>query len=172
MGGGAGVWSSAGMKIVSRTGGPPIDGGHRRKIEVGWRLLAVPAGLFLGRVVAQFIQWVSSVELLPEFDAWQSGTLPYPALLVSQLVILAVQVVVILRVRAGRFEPGQRIRRSLLAAGAIYFVAMVARLLSGQTWADGHSFLDATLPSIFHLVLAGFVVLLAFAAPEDADGDI
>lgn len=172
MGRAAGVWSSAGMRTVSRTGGSPIGGGHHRNVNVGWRLLAVPAGLFLSRVVVQFIQWVSTVEFLPEFDAWQSGTLPYPALLASQLVILAVQLVVIFRVRADRFRPGQRTRRFLFAAGSIYFAAMVARLLSGQTWAGGHSFLDAPLPSIFHLVLAVFVVLLAFAGAEHADGNL
>lgn len=170
MGRRAGVWSSADMETVSCAGGSPIDSGHRREVEIGWRLLAALAGLFLGRVVVQFIQWVSTVDFLPEFDAWQSGTLPYPALLASQLLIVAVQLTVILRLRAGRFRPGRRARQFLLAAGSIYVAAMLARLLSGQTWADGHSFLDAPLPTIFHLVLAGFVVLLAFAATEDADG--
>ncbi|MCY4625892.1 MAG: hypothetical protein OXC99_12960 [Chloroflexi bacterium] len=46
-------------------------------------MLALTA-LFVARVLAQALQWVSPVSFLPSFDAWQGSSLPYPALFASQ----------------------------------------------------------------------------------------
>ena len=45
--------------------------------------------LFVARVLAQLIQLLWPNDLLPEFAEWQSGTLPYGALLASQIAIVA-----------------------------------------------------------------------------------
>ncbi|HNK14812.1 MAG TPA: hypothetical protein PLZ20_09620, partial [Nitrospira sp.] len=45
--------------------------------------------LFLFRVLAQMIQLVAPVAVLPPFHAWQSGALPYPVLVGVQVLILA-----------------------------------------------------------------------------------
>ena len=74
----------------------------------------------VARVAAQLIQAVTEVSWLPAFSAWQSGALPYPALLVSQLLIIAVQVELIRRSVKGRFAPsrtlqvGERSERAFL----------------------------------------------------------
>ena len=59
------------------------------------RLYAISLGLlsltFAGRVLGQLQVVVFGPGLLPRMDAWYSGLVPYPALLVLQLVILAIQ---------------------------------------------------------------------------------
>lgn len=132
----------------------------------GRLVLIAAAAIFLGRVVAQFVQAVATVDVLPAFDAWQSGALPYGALFVSQLVILGVQGFVISRVLAGRYQLGAGVRRGLLLAGLAYLGFMVIRLIVGFTLADDGSWFDAPLPSIFHIVLATFVLAAACAGAD------
>ena len=54
-------------------------------------LLAIFTAAFLFRVMAQLLQALWPLDVLPSFESWHSATLPYPLLLVSQLAILAVQ---------------------------------------------------------------------------------
>ena len=132
-------------------------------VSGGWRtpVLVVLALAFAGRVAAQLIQAVTEVSWLPAFSAWQSGALPYPALLVSQLLIIAVQVELIRRSVKGRFAPSRTLQVVLGVLGSIYALVIVVRLAVGTTIFDGHSWFDAPIPSFFHLVLASFVLVLA-----------
>jgi hypothetical protein len=159
------------METTVRSGDTEMTGSGFPAASVGWRPLAVLAGLFTVRVALQLVQRVTTVDPLPAFESWQSGTLPYGVLLLTQVIILTVQLLLIAKVRVGRYQPSRGVRRFLLGAGLTYLVAMVIRFAAGQTWADGHPFLDAPLPSAFHLVLATFVVALAFAGRHDADGN-
>ncbi|MEM7326608.1 MAG: sterol desaturase family protein [Actinomycetota bacterium] len=127
--------------------------------------LVILTVLFAGRVVAQLVQAVDEVTWLPPFDAWQSGALPYPILLISQAIILVVQVRLIRRSLAGRFDPGPRTRGLLAGIGAAYALTMAVRLVLGATVLDGHRWFDAPLPSIFHLVLATFLLILVRPTP-------
>ncbi|MEL7157948.1 MAG: hypothetical protein AAFN30_15325, partial [Actinomycetota bacterium] len=125
--------------------------------------LVVLAALFAGRVVAQLLQWWLSLTWLPPFDAWQSGALPYPALLAAQLAIMVAQIWVIGRVADGRFVLRPERARLLLALGLAYGALMLGRLVAGATVLDEHGWFDAPLPSCFHLVLAAFVIVTARA---------
>jgi hypothetical protein len=121
-----------------------------------WLLLA----LFACRVVAQPAQLWLHLPWLPAFDAWHSGALPYWLLLILQLVILSVQVRIAVSVGAGRMTPSRRAARWWLSLGAIYFTAMLARLSLGATVLASSHWFSAWLPTIFHLVLASFVLLV------------
>ncbi|MEM8926380.1 MAG: hypothetical protein AAGD35_22980 [Actinomycetota bacterium] len=137
-------------------------------IPVAVIALSTLAALFVARVVAQLVQSVTTVDALPPFDAWQSGALPYPALLASQVAIVGAQALVIRAIAERRFSlaPG---RRALLAAlGAVYLVFMVFRLIAGLTFLDGDGWFDAFLPSVFHIVLAAFVLVTAWAGGRTA----
>lgn len=123
------------------------------------RVMAALAVLFLGRVIAQLTQAVGTVPYLPSFDDWQSGALPYPILLISQVAILIAQTVLVMRVAAGTFVLSTIAKRLLLALGWLYLTAMAFRLVAGLTFLDGDGWFDARLPSIFHLVLASFVLV-------------
>ena len=60
---------------------------------------------------------------------------------------------------------------ALAAAAAVYFAAMLVRLVLGLTVARGHWWLDAPLPTAFHLGLASYLGAYAhFHVRAAADG--
>lgn len=133
---------------------PYSDGRCFRLVFLQWLLL----GLFALRVAAQFIQKVGAVDFLPPFDAWQSGTLSYPVLLGTQLLLLSVMAAVNFRLASGRFKSHPRLGEALLSVGALYFSFMLFRLGASLTFAAGQPFLGATLPAFFHLVISGWLL--------------
>jgi hypothetical protein len=92
-----------------------------------WSLFA----LFLFRVLAQLIQYVTPVIFLPPFERWQGSGLSYPVLLGSQIAILAVMGWGAVRIGC----VGSRVRRAtgvwLLVLGSLYFLSMGVRLILG-----------------------------------------
>lgn len=115
--------------------------------------------LFCIRVAIQLFQALSPVAVLPPFDAWQSGALPYSFLLVSQAVIIVVCSRIIWRLHMGTVVPSERTGKWLLIVGGVYFGVMCLRLAIGLTVAPDHFWFRAKLPTAFHLVLAGFVLV-------------
>ncbi len=115
--------------------------------------------LFCLRVIAQLLQSWSPVAFLPPFAAWESGAMPYPLLVISQVVIIAVCARVIWRLHRGVAVPSVKTGKALLVFGGIYGGLMCARLIIGLTVATDHFWLSARLPTAFHFVLAGFVLV-------------
>lgn len=121
-------------------------------------IAAVLGVAFFGRVLVQLVQRFGEVSWLPAFERWQSGAMPYWGLLISQIVILAILVTVTLGMTRGRSRLRMPWLAIVAAFGALYFGFMAFRLVAGFTFADGDGWLDNPLPSIFHLVLASFVL--------------
>lgn len=119
--------------------------------------LQILVALFVCRVLVQLVQYVVDVDALPEFERWQSGALPYGVLVVLQLLIVAGQATVVRAAVTRRRLLPDRLRLPMTVAAAAYFVGMVLRLISGLTFAAGDAWLDAKLPTLFHLVLATFL---------------
>lgn len=124
-----------------------------------WLLL----GLFSLRVVGQVVVGVFAPAWLPPWDQWQSGLLPYPVLLIAQVVLITWM----WRLcrdntgRAGRFTVrSERLRQGLRIFAAIYAASMLLRYVVTQSVTDAAWWHD-TIPVVFHLVLAGYVGLLA-----------
>lgn len=115
--------------------------------------------LFALRILAQPLSLL--VPVVPAFDAWHGGVLPYPFLLFSQLAIAATMAIVNLRLARRALVPHPRLGRLLVLLGALYFAAMLLRLVLGQTTHSGSAWLDRPLPTLFHLVLAAWILLLA-----------
>ena len=124
-------------------------------------ILSLLLALFVFRVSAQLVQRLWPTPLLPPFEMWQSGTVPYAVLVVSQLVIIAAIIAVIARMWRGNLRPRRKLGAALLAAGAIYLAGASFRLVAGLTFLSHLSFFRATIPSLFHIVLAGIVLTLA-----------
>ena len=122
-------------------------------------ILTVLLLLFCFRVGAQLIQAWSPVDVLPPFDAWASGAVPYWLLCVSQGLIIFVCVRVILRLCVGAVVPSAKLGRVILLLGGMYFGLMCLRLIIGSTIMPDHVWFGAKLPALFHLVLASFVLL-------------
>jgi hypothetical protein len=119
-------------------------------------------GLFILRVVGQIVVGVFAPAWLPPWDQWQSGLLPYPVLLIAQLVLVAWMWRLCLdnTSRTGRFTVrSERVRRGLRMFAAIYAASMLFRYVATQSLTDAAWWHD-TIPVVFHLVLAGYVGLL------------
>ena len=144
-------------------------GAVRRRATVVLSILLVA---FLFRVGAQALQAWRPVRGLPGFGGWDSATVPYAALLLGQAVVVLVCLRVIWRIAAGTTRPRPRLGRLLLVFGVIYFGGMAVRLILGFTLLSHVNWFDAPLPSLFHLVLAGFVIELArFHLSSPSAGD-
>lgn len=116
--------------------------------------------LFTFRVTAQLIQFVFELPFLPSFHVWHSGALPYPALVASQFVIIGILIVITDRVRKDNFTSSPWKYRSCFVGGGAYFSIMAFRTFAGLTFFAGHPWFSKTLPALFHIVLACFLLLL------------
>jgi hypothetical protein len=124
----------------------------------GWCLWCL-LGLFMIRVVAQPLSLIVAHSALPPFSAWQSGALPYPALLTAQVLIVVVCSGVAWTLSSARVMPRRRVGMVLLWVGAVYFATMLLRLVLGATMFRGHWWFARPLPTTFHLVLASFLLV-------------
>lgn len=114
---------------------------------------------FLIRVGIQLLQSISPTRALPPFEAWQSGTIPYWSLLVSQVAIIALTLWAMVGFASGAMKPNETLGRVLTWIGIVYFVGAVARFVAGLTVAQDMPFLSAHLPGFFHIVLASMVLI-------------
>ncbi len=118
-------------------------------------LLWILLSLFMLRVLGQLLVVAGIAPFLPPLDDWQSGLLPYPVLLASQILILGVLATVCVQFSRGR---GYFVRRHRLLAtplwvvGWIYAIGMVVRyaLLRRDV-----------IPVVFHIVLASFLLVVS-----------
>ncbi len=123
-------------------------------------VLSVLLAAFVLRVLAQLMQAFSDVPWLPPFEAWAAGGLPYPVLIVFQVIIVAAVVEVTRKLARGDLPPRRKWAAWLLGLGAVYFAAMAFRLAAGLTFLVDNAWFAASLPAFFHLVLAGIVLTL------------
>jgi sterol desaturase/sphingolipid hydroxylase (fatty acid hydroxylase superfamily) len=128
--------------------------------KIGYFLAAL-LFLFFFRVAAQVIQYMTPVTWLPSFNQWQSGALPYPILLSFQVVILIWGASTVRNIINRKLQASSVKATILLVIGGVYFLTMLFRLLAGQTFASGYFWLDALLPTLFHIVLAAFLLMLS-----------
>ena len=128
--------------------------------SVSLRILSILLLLFCFRVAAQLIQLVTSVSFLPGFDAWHSASIPYSVLLGSQGLIIAVALMVIVKIYKHSYRANNARSTVLLWLGWLYFLFMTARFLLSISIMQSHPWFGATLPAIFHIVLALFLIVL------------
>ena len=115
-----------------------------------WTLLA----LFALRVLGQLLVVLGVAPFLPAMDEWQSGLLPYPLLLASQGLILALFGTICVQFSGGRgyfVQPHRWLATPAWILGWLYAGAMVVRYLLLRT---------DIIPVAFHIVLASFVLLV------------
>ena len=120
-------------------------------------IMAVLGGVFLLRVIGQMLVTYGGVEWLPGIENWQSGLLPYPALLAAQgviLILLALATADIWRGRGFFVIRRPRLGRLLRWLSVLYFAAMVARYAASMLLHPEWRWFGHTIPIVFHCVLA------------------
>ena len=118
-----------------------------------WALTA----LFVFRVIAQPLALVIDSPLLPRFESWHSGVLPYPLLVVAQLFIVAWLALTAWRVSNDAVTPNQKAGRFLLTIAGLYAATMLTRLILGATILREERWFASPLPTVFHLGLASYL---------------
>lgn len=121
---------------------------RQQTAAVLWVLL----GLFVLRVAGQALVGLGLAPFLPRWNDWYSGLLPYPWLVASQVLIIAVFAMVsahVTRARGFFARPHSWLGSPLVVFGLVYAFAMAVRFLVLRT----HG-----IPILFHFVLAGFLI--------------
>jgi len=121
------------------------------------RWLWILSALFALRVAAQPLAIVVDAAVLPRFESWHSGLLPYPLLLGTQLLILAWLVTTATRVSRGAVQRSPMFGRLVLGVAAVYGLTMLTRLVLGATVLSEVRWFASSVPTVFHLVLAGYL---------------
>ncbi len=126
-----------------------------------WSVVAVSALslAFLVRVAGQAVQRWFPLEFLPPFDAWQGSGMAYPALLASQIVILALLGAALCSIVHRARALGTTASRGVVFIGCAYFALMLARLALGLTVLGDSGWFTAWISTLLHLDLALVVIL-------------
>lgn len=115
--------------------------------------------LLLGRVLGQLLVATRAPAWLPPMDQWQSGLLPYPALLVSQTIVLALMTWIAVDFSRGAgfwVEPRPLLGPAALWWSYLYVAAMIIRYVIWMARRPDERWLGGTIPIVFHCVVAAF----------------
>jgi hypothetical protein len=112
------------------------------------------------RVVGQIVVVLRAPRWLPPMDQWQSGLLPYPVLLIGQIVVLTwmVWICVDFSRGAGFFvDPHPNGGRFSVWFSNVYFGWMVVRYVNRMARRPDQRWFGGTIPIVFHSVVAAFL---------------
>jgi hypothetical protein len=116
--------------------------------------------LLVGRVLGQLLVVLFAPRWLPPMEQWQSGLLPYPVLIVSQLVVLTFMVLIaadFIRGSGYFFAPHPRGGVFSVVFACIYFAGMVLRYILRMKWYPDQRWFGGTIPIVFHSFVAMFL---------------
>jgi len=147
------------MKQVASMDG--IGSGWEKRQRTYAAILLLLWTAFLLRVTAQWLQLVSPVSWLPPFSMWHSGILSYPFLRAVQLLLLLVMASLLIQLGRARIRYNRRAALRIRTIGRIYFLIMLFRLFAGQVLLTDVHWFASPIPSLFHLVLAAFLLVYA-----------
>ena len=124
-----------------------------------WTLLLI----FILRVIGQMLVVLGCGGFLPPMEAWQSGLLPYPLLVVFQIFIIILYGKVCLNFSHNKgffVTPRKRLGKGLLIFGSIYFSIMVIRYVIHMAFYPKAGWFGGTIPIFLHLILATFLLIV------------
>ncbi len=130
----------------------------RKLAPILWVLLF----LFILRAVGQMLVAFGDITWLPPMEEWYSGLIPYPQLLISQILIIILLTKVCLdftRCRGVFVSPKRVYGRGVLYFGYVYLIAMILRYAIRMSLYPEERWFGGTIPIVFHWVLATFVIL-------------
>jgi len=116
--------------------------------------------LLLGRVLGQLMVATRGPRWLPPMEQWQSGLLPYPVLLASQVVVLTFMTLICVdfaRRRGFFFESHPSGGVFSMWFAYVYFGGMVFRYIATMTLRPARRWFRGTIPIVFHSIMAAFL---------------
>lgn len=134
-----------------------------RKMNKAAVVLWLTLILFIGRVLGQLAVVLYAPSFLPPMKEWYSGLMPYPYLLLSQILIIILFMKICLDITKGTgffAQPNRKLGLGLRNFGIVYFIAMVIRYILRMSWYPEERWFGGTIPIIFHWVLATFIITL------------
>ncbi len=134
-------------------------------------VLWILTALFLARVFAQVMVGIYGPRYLPPWIEWYSGLLPYPWLFLAQLILLMFMAVVNVDNvrRMGRFHVVSAVaRRRLRGFVCAYAGFMLLRYAIHMAQVPEARWFGDTIPIVFHLVLAAWLLVLALPGADGA----
>lgn len=142
--------------------GRPI-GANSRKRTLHGPLLALLTSLFACRVAGQALVASVGMTWLPAMEQWFSELIPYPTLLIFQLLMLIVMIKITGEIWRGKgtfatVRPHWSNR--LKTFSAVYAGLMVLRYPLTMILHPEMRWVGDIIPIIFHMVLAGFIFIL------------
>ena len=126
-------------------------------------LLALLTFLFALRVLGQALVAVFGVTWLPAMEQWFSGLIPYPTLLMIQLLMLILMVKITGEIWRGKGAfaiPRPHWSQFLQRFSAVYAAIMVLRYILTMALQPEMRWLGSAIPITFHFVLAAFIFTL------------
>ncbi|MCM3880830.1 MAG: CocE/NonD family hydrolase [Vicinamibacterales bacterium] len=120
-------------------------------------------GLFILRVLAQVLIAIGDGAFLPAWEEWFSGAVPYPQLLVSQILIIITFGKIcldFLRQRGFFVTPRRWLGSLSLSIGGVYLAVMIIRYAIRMTLYPPERWTGGAIPIFFHWVLAAFILVL------------
>lgn len=126
-------------------------------------LLALITTLFAGRVLGQALVAFFGVTWLPSMQQWFSGVIPYPSLLIIQLLMLLLMIKITVEIWRGNgafavVRPHWS--NFLMKLSAAYAGLMIFRYILTMILYPEMRWFGDIIPIIFHFVLAGFIFVL------------
>jgi hypothetical protein len=126
-------------------------------------ILALLTLLFALRVFGQALVAFVGVTWLPPMEQWFSGLIPYPALLIIQLLMLLLMIKVASEIWRGRgfyAELRPHWSQFLQRFSALYAGIMVLRYILTMSLRPEMRWFGGAIPITFHFVLAAFIFVL------------
>jgi uncharacterized protein len=143
----------------------PIDSSliHNRELRFGYgAVLFVLFFAFCLRVLGQVLVMFFHVGFLPRAEAWFSGLMPYPKLLISQILIILLYGKICVDVFRGYgyFASSSGDGTDLLIFGSLYLGLMILRYILRMTLYPNERWTGGCIPIFFHWVLSSFLLVL------------
>ena len=129
----------------------------RRLTILLWVLLFAFCLRVLGQMLVAFV----GISWLPPMEAWYSGLMPYPYLLPSQFLIIALYSKVCLDFTRGAgffVRPRPVFGRGVLVFGYLYLASMIVRYIIRMSLYPEARWFGGTISIFFHGVLASFII--------------
>ena len=116
--------------------------------------------LLLLRVLGQLVVVLRAPRWLPPMDQWQSGLLPYPVLLLGQVLVLSLMCWICTDFSRGQgifVQPYPGRSKYVLWFSYLYFGGMVLRYVIWMWRRPDQRWFGRTIPIIFHCIVAAFL---------------